>query len=149
MTLSRVNWPPLMIRAVELAAQDARAHPPGTLSRHCRDSRRYRPSCAEIIAKKMWHRGDHARAREMYDLCAVADAEPAAIEDATPFLAKHCAAILVELQERAELVDAEFDAIDGIGFRRSFVARLAQARDIIEPLLLMHLGDQHRTQEGS
>jgi predicted nucleotidyltransferase component of viral defense system len=46
-------------------------------------------TCAEIIAKKMWHRGDRARARDLYDLCAVAEAEPEAIDQAAPFLAKH------------------------------------------------------------
>jgi hypothetical protein len=92
-------------------------------------------TCAEIIAKKMWHRGDRARARDLYDLCAVADAEPAAIDHAKPFFSKHGAAFLLQLQDRAALLDAEFDAIDTIGLRRSFPACLAQARDIIEPLL--------------
>jgi hypothetical protein len=41
----------------------------------------------------------------------------------------------LQLQERAEFLEAEFTAIDAIEFRRSFVACLAQARDIIEPLL--------------
>lgn len=92
-------------------------------------------TCAEIIAKKMWHRGDRAKARDLYDLCAVADAEPEAIDHAAPFFAKHGAAFLAQLQERAEFLEAEFAAIDAIGSRRSFVACLAQARDIIEPLL--------------
>jgi 1,6-anhydro-N-acetylmuramate kinase len=92
-------------------------------------------TCAEIIAKKMWHRGDRARARDLYDLCAVAEAEPEAIDQAEPFLAKHGAAFLAQLQERAEFLEAEFDAIDAIGFRRSFGACLAQSRNIIEPLL--------------
>jgi len=42
-------------------------------------------TCAEIIAKKMWHRGDRAKARDLYALCAVADAEPAALEVARPW----------------------------------------------------------------
>jgi predicted nucleotidyltransferase component of viral defense system len=41
-------------------------------------------TCAEIIAKKMWHRGDSGKARDLYDLCAVADTQPAAIEAASP-----------------------------------------------------------------
>ena len=92
-------------------------------------------TCAEIIAKKMWHRGDRAKARDLYDLCAVADAEPQAVDIAAPFLAKHGSAFLAQLQERAEFVEAEFGAIDAIGSRRSFAACLAQARGIIEPLL--------------
>lgn len=41
---------------------------------------------AEIIAKKMWHRGDRAKARGLYDLCAVAAAEPEAIDAIGPHL---------------------------------------------------------------
>ena len=92
-------------------------------------------TCAEIIAKKMWHRGDRAKARDLYDLCAVAEVEPEAIDHAAPFLARHGAAFLAQLQERAEFVEAEVGAIDAIGIRRSFKACLAQARDIIVPLL--------------
>jgi hypothetical protein len=90
---------------------------------------------AEIIAKKMWHRGNQAKARDLYDLCAVAAAEPEAIELAAPFLGKHGAAFLQRLHERAEFVEAEFDAIDTIGFQRPFAQCLAQAHSIIEPIL--------------
>ena len=92
-------------------------------------------SCAEIIAKKMWHRGNQAKARDLYDLCAVALAEPEAISLAAPFFSKHGAAFLQRLQDRAELVQAEFEAIDTLGFQRPFYECLAQAHHIIEPLL--------------
>ncbi|MDB5998631.1 MAG: hypothetical protein JWP52_330 [Rhizobacter sp.] len=97
-------------------------------------------TCAEVFAKKMWHRGHRAKARDLYDLCAVADAEPEAIRCAAPFLAKHGAAFLQQLQARADLVQAEFHAIDTIGFQRSFAGCLEQATDIIEPLLTKAAG---------
>lgn len=90
---------------------------------------------AEIIAKKMWHRGDRAKARDLYDLCAVAEADPAALELAQPFFVRHGAEFLARLARNAELMDAEFAAIDAIGATRSFTASLALARRIIEPLL--------------
>ena len=90
---------------------------------------------AEIIAKKMWHRGNQARARDLFDLCAVAVAEPGAIELAAPFMGKHGAAFLRRLHERAEFVEAEFIAIDTIGFQRPFAQCLPQAHSIIEPIL--------------
>jgi len=92
-------------------------------------------TCAEIIAKKMWHRGDHAKARDLYDLCAVADAEPAAIEQAAPFMKKHGAAFLAQLENRAELVQKQFEAIDVIGFRLSYEECMRKAREILEPIL--------------
>lgn len=88
---------------------------------------------AEIIAKKMWHRGDQAKARDLFDLCAVAALEPAAIDEARPFFARHGAAFLRRLQERSELVRAEFEAIDALGFRPSFDECLLQSRNILEP----------------
>ena len=88
-------------------------------------------TCAEIIAKKMWHRGDRAKARDLFDLCAVADAEPEAIEQAAPFLARHAEAFLEALSSRAEIARHEFAAIDVIGEPRDFDRCLAQARDIL------------------
>lgn len=61
--------------------------------------------------------------------------KPAAIQQAAPFFGKHGAAFLRQLQERAGLVGAEFDAIDTIDFRRSFAQCLDQATAIIKPLL--------------
>lgn len=92
-------------------------------------------TCAEIIAKKMWHRGDRAKARDLYDLCAVADAEPDAIAVAAPWFVRHGAAFLAALQDRAELARQEFGQIDAIGAGRTFDHCLEQARSIIHPLL--------------
>ena len=92
-------------------------------------------TCAEIIAKKMWHRGNLSKARDLFDLCAVADAEPEAIEKAAPFFGKHGAAFLRGLERRADFARAEFDAIDSIGPQRSFAHCLDQASGIIKPIL--------------
>lgn len=92
-------------------------------------------TCAEVVAKKMWHRGDRAKARDLYDLCAVADAEPEAIVTAAPWLVRHGPAFLVALQERCEIARLEYEEMDAIGARRSFDRDLEQARNIIEPLL--------------
>ena len=91
-------------------------------------------TCAEIIAKKMWHRGDRAKARDLYDLCAVADAEPDAIAHAAPFLSRHGAAFLSELSARGDIARAEFAAIDALGPPRDFDHCLAQARAVLSQL---------------
>ncbi|MFN4351540.1 MAG: nucleotidyl transferase AbiEii/AbiGii toxin family protein [Hylemonella sp.] len=90
---------------------------------------------AEIIAKKMWFRGDQAKARDLFDLCAVAVLEPAAITEARPFCVRHGAAFLRRLQDRAELARAEFEAIDALDFRQSFDECLQQAREILGAVL--------------
>lgn len=90
-------------------------------------------TCAEIIAKKLWHRGDRAKARDLYDLCAVAEAEPEAIEAARPWLEKHSQAFLSGLAQRATLARQEFALIDAIGKPRDFDTCLAQARQLLQP----------------
>lgn len=90
-------------------------------------------TCAEIVAKKMWHRGDRAKARDLYDLCAVHDAEPTAIKAAAPFFARHGAAFIAGLEDRAALARAEFAQIDAIGPVRDFDACLEQAKRLVLP----------------
>jgi hypothetical protein len=90
---------------------------------------------AEIIAKKMWHRGDQAKARDLFDLCAVADAEPDAVAEASPFFLRHGAAFLQRLHDRVELTRVEFEAIDALGFQRGFDDCLLQAREILRSVL--------------
>ena len=92
-------------------------------------------TCAEIIAKKMWHRGNQAKARDLFDLCAVATKEPEAIDIAAPFMKKHGAAFLQRLERRADLAEAEFNAIDFLEFRPSFAKSMALAATLIEPLI--------------
>lgn len=119
---------------IDIAAGSALTSRPFELSEYRGRSVRVETS-SEIIAKKMWHRGDQGKARDLYDLCAVADAEPASIAAAAPFLSRHAAAFLRRLEQRRELMEAEFEAIDAIGPRRSFAASLAQAHAILEPLI--------------
>ena len=92
-------------------------------------------TCAEIIAKKMWHRGDQAKARDLFDLCAVAKADPSAIDVAGPFFKKHGKVFLQRLEQRAVIAEAEFDAIDTLEFDATFSQCMSLATDIIEPLL--------------
>jgi hypothetical protein len=77
-------------------------------------------TCAEIIAKKMHHRGHMAKARDLFDLCAVAELEPQAIDVARPFFAEHSAAFLQRLRDYRDLARADFEKIDRLGYKRSF-----------------------------
>jgi len=89
---------------------------------------------AEIIAKKMWHRGDQAKARDLFDLCAVAMLEPAAIEVAQPFMKRHASAFLQRLEARAEMAEIEFEQINARSFRMSFWECFVLAHTILDPL---------------
>ena len=90
---------------------------------------------AEIIAKKMWHRGDRAKGRDLFDLCTVATREPEQLRAARPFLTRHGAAFLVALADREDVVRREFAEIDVIGKAMDFSECLQLAESIIRPLL--------------
>ena len=57
---------------------------------------------AEIVAKKVWHRGDQFTARDMFDLAMVCDREPQALWRIKPILS-----------DRRETIFARIEAHDG------------------------------------
>ena len=89
-------------------------------------------TCAEVVAKKMWHRGNQAKARDLFDLCAVADLEPTAIDIARPFMARHAEAFLARLRKYHELSKEEFSKIDRIAYTRSFEECMDLAEHVLK-----------------
>lgn len=90
---------------------------------------------AEIIAKKMWQRGYRAKGRDLFDLCAVAAAEPEQLRMAEPFMVRHGAAFLQALVDREDVLRRELAEIDAIGSAMNFDQCARQAEAIIRPLL--------------
>jgi len=90
---------------------------------------------AEILAKKVWHRGNPATARDLFDLCAMADLEPAAIKAAGPFMARHGAEFLRQLEQRKDYLSVQFAEIDARGFSRPYGDCVRQAQKLMRPLL--------------
>jgi hypothetical protein len=86
---------------------------------------------AEIIAKKMYCRGDQAKARDLFDLCAVADLDPAAIEQAAPFFARQGAAFIANLKASAGYIEEDFVHLQRIAYKRPFEECLVLAGSII------------------
>ena len=74
---------------------------------------------AEIVAKKLWHRGDRATARDLFDLALVIEREPQALAAAGPYLIKHRGAFLQQVDQRKLVLKAQFDAIDVLDYRPS------------------------------
>jgi predicted nucleotidyltransferase component of viral defense system len=86
---------------------------------------------AEILAKKMHFRGDRAEARDLFDLCAVAEHDPDAIERASPFFRRHAEAFLATLERHASYAAEEFEQIDRIAYRRSFEECISIAQAVL------------------
>ena len=59
-------------------------------------------TATEIIAKKMWHRGDRPTARDLFDLSLVIEREPNNLKDAGKYLIRHRETFLRLLDERRD-----------------------------------------------
>ena len=87
---------------------------------------------AEILAKKMHHRGDQAKARDLFDLCAVADLDPEAIDKAAPFFMRHGDAFIGQLKANAGYIEEDFAQIQRIDYKRPFEECLMLAETIVD-----------------
>jgi hypothetical protein len=66
----------------------------------------------EIVAKKMWHRGDRATGRDLFDLALVLQTDRAGLEREAQWMVRHREAFLQQLDGRRFAVKATFDAIE-------------------------------------
>ena len=74
----------------------------------------------EIIAKKIWHRGVHFTARDIFDFAMVLEKEPAALAQIRPILRDRRQVILERIAQRdAELRD-DFSELEILDYRRSY-----------------------------
>jgi hypothetical protein len=87
---------------------------------------------AEILAKKMHHRGNQAKARDLFDLCAVADLDAASLDMAAPFFARHGDAFIAQLKANAGFIEEEFAHIRRIAYKRPFEECLTLAETIVD-----------------
>ena len=76
-------------------------------------------TAAEVIAKKMYHRGDRATARNLFDLAMVVEREPDALVEAAPFLMRHRHRFLEQIGRPGAGFVATFEAIAATGYRPS------------------------------
>jgi len=77
-------------------------------------------TAAEIIAKKMYHRGDRATARDLFDLALVAERVPLQLRAAKPFLLRHRQAFLDQVRQPHASLRAAFDDIAALDYSPSF-----------------------------
>lgn len=74
----------------------------------------------DIIAKKMWHRGDRITGRDIFDFALIVERELAVFMPARKFMTKHAAAVFQQLDERYVQLKQQFDAIDAINYHPTF-----------------------------
>lgn len=74
----------------------------------------------EIVAKKVWHRGDRFRARDIFDLSMVAEKEPAALHSIAPVLRDRGDVILAWIGANESNLRDTFANLEVLEYRRSF-----------------------------
>ncbi|MBP0624127.1 nucleotidyl transferase AbiEii/AbiGii toxin family protein [Cupriavidus consociatus] len=92
-------------------------------------------TAAEIVAKKLYHRGDRATARDLFDMAVVVEQEPTALVHAAPFLLRHASAFLNQVQAGPPIMREQFSRIQRISFNRSFDECVALVGDFLHPVL--------------
>lgn len=100
-----------------------------------RGRRIYVETNAEIIAKKLYHRGNRATARDLFDLCTVADLDPAAIAVAAPFFARHGDTFVAQIKANADYLEEQFASIQRLDYHRPFEECVMLAEMLIEAAL--------------
>ncbi len=75
---------------------------------------------AEIIAKKMWYRGDHPTARDLFDLSLAIERDPGALLEAGKFLIRHRETFLVQLATHDTYIRQRFGDIQTLDYTPSF-----------------------------
>lgn len=88
----------------------------------------------EIVAKKMWHRGDRANARDLFDLALVVRTNPGALRAEARWLVRHRNAFLAQLDERRAVLEKQFEAIDALIPMPTFSECAVQARKFLDAL---------------
>jgi Nucleotidyl transferase AbiEii toxin, Type IV TA system len=66
----------------------------------------------EIIAKKMWHRGNIATARDLFDLALVIQTDPNGLAREAKWLIRHREAFLKQISSRRLALQTTFNAIN-------------------------------------
>jgi hypothetical protein len=84
----------------------------------------------EIVAKKIWHRGDRATPRDLLDLALVADKHRNDILENREFFAKNIEVFIGQCEVRRTIMARVFDEIERIDFNLSFDECLERVREV-------------------
>lgn len=88
-------------------------------------------TAAEIIAKKLWHRGDTATARDLFDLALVIEKDPDELRLAAQFLIRYREEFIAQIMQRKALFQIQFEAIDTLDYRPTFDHAFSSAKKFL------------------
>jgi predicted nucleotidyltransferase component of viral defense system len=89
---------------------------------------------AEIVAKKLWHRGHTATARDLFDLALVIEKDAENLKTAAQYLKKHRQTFLSQLESRQQILEAQFNAINTLNYKPTFKESFESAKVFLNKL---------------
>ncbi len=89
---------------------------------------------AEIVAKKLYHRGDRATARDLFDLALVIEREPLTLASAAPYLVRHRDEFVRQIKQRRAVLQGQFEAIDRLDFQMDYDEAVVSAEGFLASL---------------
>ena len=87
---------------------------------------------AEIIAKKVWHRGREFTARDIFDLALVATRESGAIDSIRPILRERREIIRTRIATGEKALRTAFSGLDTLDFRPDFDECVRIIEDVLD-----------------
>lgn len=93
---------------------------------------------AEIVAKKIYHRGDQGTARDLFDLAMVIEREPEALLNARAFFYRYLERVSAAMVSPPQAMLDRFDAIDVIDYKPTFQHAAAIVESFLEQLRIIH-----------
>jgi len=75
---------------------------------------------AEIVAKKVWHRGAEFTARDIFDFALVAEREPQALKEIAAILQGRRDGVLARIERHGNQLREAFDSLIVLDYRRTF-----------------------------
>ena len=75
---------------------------------------------AEIIAKKVWHRGEQFKARDMFDLALVAEKDPKALNDIRQILRDRKDLVLTRISDADKQLRSDFAELEVLDFHPTY-----------------------------
>jgi predicted nucleotidyltransferase component of viral defense system len=91
-------------------------------------------TAAEIVAKKLWHRGDRTTARDLFDLSLVIEREPEALIKAATYLLKNADVFINQIASRKTVLKRQFAEIDTLAYKPSYDEAAERAATFLKSL---------------
>ncbi len=91
-------------------------------------------TATEIVAKKLWHRGDRATARDLFDLSLVIEREPDELIKAADFLKRNAIVFIEQITNRRKVLKLQFEQINTLNYTPSYDEAVIRVTKFLESL---------------